>query len=213
MTIPNSPEDRSTDEPAHSKEEIERDSLLSPVTSGAGLSVALSVAFYLIVLTVGIGYDHTHRLRSPPSGTPDASSAAWLASVQAPIRRLMPAEVIGPVRVLLAQAHDCALAGRWDCVNDSTHAAIALRGDPSEAQPEAPTMVAEANANEMGVSSHAAFASPTYVGRSERLKVAAHASTPYGKWRHYRHTGVGFIAKRTTARRASPELLADLYRH
>ncbi|MFD1561869.1 hypothetical protein ACFSHT_40510 [Paraburkholderia silviterrae] len=215
MAIPNPPDDRPIEEPAHSGHEIERerDDAPAPVSSGAGLSVALSVAFYVIVLAVGIGYDHAHRLRGPQSGTPDTSSGDWLASVQAPAGRLMPFEAIGPVRVLLAQAHNCALAGQWDCVSDATDAAIALRGDTPETQPEAPTLAAQANANAMWVSSHAVLARTDYIGRNERLKVAAHAGAPYGKWHHYRHTGVWFMARRPTARRALPEVLADLYRH
>ncbi|QBR00101.1 hypothetical protein [Paraburkholderia pallida] len=215
MAIPNPPEDQSIDEPANSGHAIEheRGDSPTPATSGAGLSVALSVAFYVLVLAAGIGYDHAHRLRDPQSDTPDTASGAWLASVQAPPGRLMPLEAIAPVRVLLAQAHNCALAGQWDCVSDATGSAIALRGDTPETQPEARTLVAQANASEMWVSSRAAVARPAYAGRNERLKVAAHAGASDGKWHHYRHTGAWYMAKRTNERRASPELLADLYRH
>ncbi|HKT96759.1 MAG TPA: hypothetical protein VJS30_09515 [Paraburkholderia sp.] len=179
--------------------------------SGVGFNVALSVAFYLIVLAVGIGYDHSHRLRSPQSNPPAGSSADWLASVRPPPFPLMSFEAIGPIRVLLAQAHDCALAGRWDCMNSATHAAIALRNDSSETQPESQpetqTLLAQANANETWVSSRATVAGRAYIDRSERLKVAAHVRAPYDRWRHYRHSG------RASVRPASPEFLAGLYRH
>ncbi|MDR3097086.1 MAG: hypothetical protein LBV73_08430 [Paraburkholderia sp.] len=221
MARPDSPEDLPIDERAHDGNAFERDG--SPAVSGAGLSVALNVAFYLIVLAVGIGYDHTHRLRSPRSGVPGAFSANWLARVHAPLFPLMPLEAIGPVRVLLDQAHDCVLAGQWDCVNAATHAAIALRGEASGVQPgtspEARTLLAQANVNEVWISSHANAARPAGIGRDERLKVAVHVSAPYERERRYRHTGhtghtdASILARKTVARPASPEFLADLYRH
>ena len=207
MAIPNPPDDRPTDEPAPNEDELERGDAPSLMTSGAGLSVALSVAFYLIVVALSIGYDHSHRLRSPQSNAPDPSSADWLTSVRAPVFPLMPFEAIAPIRVLLAHAHDCALAGRWDCVDSATRTAIALRDDSSDSQPETQMLFAQANANETWVSSHATFARRADIARVERLKVTAHARAPYDRWRHYRHKG------RASVRPASPEFLADLYRH
>ncbi|HKT91015.1 MAG TPA: hypothetical protein VJS18_02470 [Paraburkholderia sp.] len=216
MAIPNPPEDRPAGEPVPGKDEYEHDHASAPAMSGTGLSVALSVACYLIVLAVGIGYDHTHRLRSPRSDAPDTSSADWLASVHASIFPLMPFEAIGPIRILLARAHDCALAGQWNCVDAATRAAIALRGDAAdtpEAPPDAQTLLAQASANEMWASSRAMNAGPAYIGRNGQMKVAAHARAAHGRWRPYRHQDVSIMARKTTARRALPVLIADLYRH
>ena len=216
MAIPNPPEDPPTSEPVPGEDEFEHDHARSPAMSGTGLSVALSVACYLIVLAVGIGYDHTHRLRSPRSETPDTSSADWLASVHAPIFPLMPFEAIGPIHILLARAHDCALAGQWNCVDAATRAAIALRGDTAdtpEAQPDAQTLLAQASANEMWASSRAMNAGPAYISRNGPMKVVAHVRATEGRWRLHHHQGVSIMARRPTARRALPVLLADLYRH
>ncbi|MFX1764715.1 hypothetical protein PWP93_19330 [Paraburkholderia sp. A1RI-2L] len=61
MAIPNSPEDRSIDEPASGENTFESGAP-SHATSGAGFTVAPP---YLIFLATGTGYDHMHRLRSP----------------------------------------------------------------------------------------------------------------------------------------------------
>jgi hypothetical protein len=211
MAIPNPPEDRPNDEPVPGKDRFERDHTAAPdtpVTSGTGLSVALSVAFYVIVLAIGIGYDHAHRLRSPQSGAPERFTSDWLASVRAPQYPLMPFDAIGPIEVLLAQAHDCALAAQWNCVDAATHTAIALRGD----LPEAQTQLAQTHANAMWVSSGATLSRPAYFARGERLRVAAHVGAPYERWRHDR-MGLATRARRARVHPASPEFLADLYRH
>lgn len=212
MAILNPPQDRPHDEPAPGKERFERDDTPAPdtpVTSGAGLSVALSVAFYVIVLAIGIGYDHAHRLRSPQSGAPERFSADWLASVRAPLYPLMPFDAIGPIEVLLAQAHDCALAAQWNCVDAATHTALALRGD----LPEAPTRLAQTKANAMWVLSGATLSQPAYLPRNERLRVAAHVGARNERWRHDRHMGQATRARRASVHPASPEFLAELYRH
>lgn len=220
MPTPNPPEeDRPIDEPVPNDAKFESDD--APLLmSGPGISVVLSVAFYLIVLAGGIGYDHAHRLRSPQSNAPDPASADWLASVHVPIFPLMPFEAIAPIRILLAQAHDCAQAGRWDCVDSATHAAMALRGGDlsetqrqREARPDGSSLLAQASASEMKGLSRATFARPGYRDHGERLKVADHVRTPHDRWHPYRHTGTTTLARRATVRPASPELLADLYRH
>ncbi|CAB3796647.1 hypothetical protein LMG28688_04359 [Paraburkholderia caffeinitolerans] len=217
MAKPNPPEDRSIDKPASGEHAFESGDTPPPTTTGAGFTVALSVVFYLIVLATGIGYDHAHRLRSPRSDPPDTSTANWLARVRAPSFPLMPFKAISSVRVLLDQAHDCAQASQWDCVNAATHTALALRGNALEMPPRAPpvaqTLLAQSSANEVWVSSRTTVARPAGIGHAGSLRVADQVSAPYERGRNYRRIGTSFKTRKAIARRASTEFLADLYRH
>ncbi|WP_322061968.1 hypothetical protein [Paraburkholderia sp. J63] len=78
-----------------------------------------------------------------------------------------------------------------------------------KARPDGPSLLAQASASE----TKGTFARPGYHDHGERLKVADHVRTPHDKWHPYRHTGMTTLARRATVRPASPQLLADLYRH
>ncbi|WP_027818800.1 hypothetical protein [Paraburkholderia bannensis] len=182
-----------------------------PRLSGPGASVSLSVAVFLVVLAAGVSYDHAHRLRTQQTGALDmADGGAVLNGVHAPSPSIMAGLASSTSRVLLAQARDCARAGRWDCVDEATHAALAL----DEGEQLAPAMQPPGGRNvtpaPLLAAGPANSAKNAY--RNGTTKVAVHS---HGK-HHNNHrlyasrNGRGSAAN---TQRASPEFLADLYRH
>jgi hypothetical protein len=215
MPIPKPPEEQPTDYPGSSEDASEHeDDIVARETSGSGLSVALSVAFYVIVLAAGISYDHAHRLRSPPSGTPDmydADSALMYASASALPAMLVSAA--GSEQVLQARVRDCALKGQWNCVGQATQDAIALRNDTPESQ----ALLDEGTVDGTWTLANTLPAEeprPEYGNRYGHLKVSVRAEDTWDRWHLHRHSAVARLGRRgALTRHASPEYIADLYRH
>jgi hypothetical protein len=184
-----------------------------PRLSRAGASVALSVAVFLIVVAAGVSYDRAHRFRAQQAAAPDmASGGAILNGVHAPSPSLMAGLANGTSRVLLAQARDCARAQQWDCVDESTHAALALDSN------EQPVSAMQALVDRNAASAPLMAAEPGYGARHGArndtmgtMKVVEHT---HGK-HHHHHPYAARTARSTTAatRRTSPEVFADIYRH
>ncbi|WP_321888087.1 hypothetical protein [Paraburkholderia bannensis] len=186
-----------------------------PRLSGPGASVSLSVAVFLVVLAAGVSYDHAHRLRTQQTGALDmAGGGAVLNGVHAPSPSIMAGLASSTSRVLLAQARDCARAGRWDCVDEATHAALAL--DEGEQVVPAMQPLVERNVTPAPLLAAGPGYGTNYgtknAYRNGTTKVAVHS---HGK-HHNNHrlyasrNGRGSAAN---TQRASAEFLADLYRH
>lgn len=103
------------------------------MVSGAGLSVALSVLFYILVLAADAKFDSGPSVASKTAGVVQMVNNAVTDNSTLPVAGAQAsAQDDASARVLLARAHDCASAGRWDCVFDATTSAIALRGETLE---------------------------------------------------------------------------------
>lgn len=115
---------------------------LIPLTWGTGLSVTLTVAFYVLVLAVDAGLHAGRHLDAkavapaPPSNVaaPSLEDAALEAprSTETPERSEQPEQPVNAANALLERAHACASQQQWDCVFDATVSVIALRGETPE---------------------------------------------------------------------------------
>ncbi len=106
-----------------------------PLLSGAGLSVALSVLFYVLVLAADAKFDSGPRIGRKAASVMQVASRPPTDSVPMPaVSAEAPAQSDESAHVLLARAHDCASAERWDCVFDATTSAIALGGETPETE-------------------------------------------------------------------------------
>ncbi len=155
-----------------------------------GWTVALSLVFYVVAVAAGIGSDHVRPFwHAKAEDTAQADGDALVSAVQA---KAPPLVADKPSGVLLTQAHDCALAGQWDCMSQASDAAQALHGAP--ATPAAPL----------------ASTTPPRHAQAGTVKVAQreHSAT---------HRQVERVVYHPLARpvvRANPDpFFADLYRH
>jgi hypothetical protein len=238
MGTPNPHEHSSADQPAPGGEEYEPSGTsqtgtsqtgmsqtgmsqtgMSPTwTSGSGLSVALSLAFYVMVLAIGISYDHRHALRDTGTGTAGASSPdAGINETYVALHPKPPFQTFGSASVALARAHDCARAGQWDCVEEATQMAVALRSSPPqttpENTPETQTQLAQANLNDQVTSSRLATTALTYRTHQGAFKTADRtAGTRRVKWHVHRRSE--WWARSPYSRRlAYSDSESDIYRH
>jgi hypothetical protein len=104
-----------------------------PLSSSAGLSVALSVLFYVLVLAADMKFDRgPHNNRNAAGAVQVSNRIALDGSALPVVSPEASAQSGDSAQVLIARAHDCAAVGQWDCVFDATTSAIALRGETPE---------------------------------------------------------------------------------
>ena len=100
------------------------------LTWGPGLSVALSVTFFLVALAVSVTLDDDYHFRSTHTAATDTLAAAsTVSAIDATASSGTPAQSSDPASALLARAHDCAAAGEWTCVIETINNIHSLRGD------------------------------------------------------------------------------------
>ncbi|MFC5430559.1 hypothetical protein ACFPTO_17385 [Paraburkholderia denitrificans] len=142
MTILHRFRHRPTDIARRSKSQSVQDNTPASLTWGSGLSVALTVTFYLLVLAADAKFDAGNHLSSNTSGAAQtftasaADSSTGLAATTATSPSTSPATspttAAESTARLLARAHHCASAGHWDCVFEATTSVMALRGETPE---------------------------------------------------------------------------------
>lgn len=188
----------------------------SPGLSGAGISVALSVAFYVLVLAADVKFDGGRhdggKSARPPlisAMGPKNDPAQAFAPNQAEPWAPQP-QAGGSADVWLARAHDCAANGEWDCVVEATSSAITLRGQT----PETKALLAAAMENGgWGPAPGMASAQAASVRHAEpRFRTVS--GTLHGKGYIHKHS-VPILMARYAARTrvASAEQMDELYRH
>jgi hypothetical protein len=100
---------------------------------GPGPSVALSIAFFLVALAISASLDVGHHFRSTHTATTDTLAVASTVGVtDVTDNSDTPAQSSDPAIALLARAHDCAAAGKWSCVIETTNNVNSLHGDTPE---------------------------------------------------------------------------------
>ncbi|TAM00888.1 MAG: hypothetical protein EPN70_21015 [Paraburkholderia sp.] len=134
MTILHRFRHRPTDIARHSKGQSVQVKTPASLTWGSGLSVALTVTFYLLVLAADAEFDVGNHLSSNTSSAVQAfaASAADSSTGLAATTITSPTTAARSTDHMLAQAHQCASAGQWDCVFDATTRVMALRGETPE---------------------------------------------------------------------------------
>lgn len=134
MTTPNRPERESDEswEPGRDISESSNDP--ARLTGGAWLSLALSLAFFLSMVAIGMKYGVARHPRDKPAEAASTVLANAVASVPAPVVEAasMPTTPADDVNTLLARAHECASTAQWDCVIEATSGVIAQRGNTPE---------------------------------------------------------------------------------
>lgn len=138
MTILQRFRHRPTDMARHGKGQSVQDNTPASLTWGSGLSVALTVTFYVLVLAADAEFDVGNHMSSQTSGAVQTFTASAADSSSGPTATTaassttLPATAAESPAHMLARAHHCASSGQWDCVFDATISVMALRGATPE---------------------------------------------------------------------------------
>ncbi|MFD1554890.1 hypothetical protein ACFSHT_04495 [Paraburkholderia silviterrae] len=210
MTTPDRPERESDETWEPGQDASEGISDPRRLTRGAWLSLAMSLAFFVTMVTISVKFDSAHHPRAKPA-EPERSA---LASEPAPV----PVAAITPPATapaddpdaLLAQARECAAAAHWDCVIEATSGVIAQRGNT----PETKALLAQAmikggwvpgKAPAPALSGTTHYASEFVMAPPEPKRAVRH---------RHRHTERLAHLRYTSANRSNmPDDWADIYRH
>ena len=215
MTTSNQPERESDEalEPGRDAAESRNDP--ERLTSGAWISLAMSLAFFLTMVAIGVKYDVAHHPRSKPVESGRPAFASPLANASTPA--LTPAAAVTATSnpsmddpdTLLARAHRCESAGQWDCVIEATSGVIAQRGNT----PETKALLAQAMIKGGWVPGNAPKPAINGDTRSVR-EVSTLPPEPKRPNRHVRRHTVRSSLRYTAANHsASSGDFSDIYRH
>ncbi|WP_246794103.1 hypothetical protein [Burkholderia perseverans] len=170
-----------------------------------GWTVALSLVFYLIALAAGLDGHPTLRFwhaKSSATTTPHGDTIVGAV-------RLSPnwLKADEPSDVLIRQAHDCALAGRWDCLSEASDAALALRGT----EPDTIATPVEQSATPVWASANLPPSVAPNRARDHAVRVSAR--TRFLPHHRAQPAVYRLAAQPMPVPRASDAYLAELYRH
>ncbi|MDR3101608.1 MAG: hypothetical protein LBV73_31640 [Paraburkholderia sp.] len=216
MTMPPSPEQEPDDVSEPGRDDAARSSDPARLTRGAWFSLAISLAFFLLMVAIGLKYGVA---RHPPSKAAEPERAlvaspfmspfmSPLASASLPF--ITPAPLADNPDALLARAHDCAATAQWDCVISATSGVITQRGNT----PETKALLAQA----MIRSGWVPGSEPAPSIKANARNMREVSATPAGAKplaRHgHRHMGRAARLRYTAiTRRNSTDEMADIYRH
>ena len=220
MTIPNRPERESDDaelpgpDLPDAPDMPERSSDPQRLSGGAWLSLAMSLAFFLLMVAIGVKYDVARNPRDKPAEAGRSELASVAVEVPAPVpapSSAITASAAPPVddaNTLLARAHECAAAAHWDCVIEATSGVIAQRGNT----PETRALLTQAMVKGGWVPDTA----PAIKGNAHSVReVSTMPAEARPAARHgHRHTGRPFHLRYTATNHPSaPDDMPDIYRH
>lgn len=210
MTTSNRPERASDESLEPGDDAIENSNDPERLTGGAWLSLAMSLAFFLTMVAIGVKYDvarHPHSKAAEPATQP-ASMPVLTQAVE-----LTPASnpPMDDPDTLLARARRCERAAQWDCVIEATSGVIAQRGNT----PETKALLAQAMIKGGWVPG--TTPKPAIKGEAHGMRdisTLPPAEPAHARRHRHRHTAHPASLRYTAAAHpASADDFPDIYRH
>ncbi|QBR00907.1 hypothetical protein [Paraburkholderia pallida] len=215
MTTPDRPERASDEKWEPGQDAPEGISDPRRLTRGAWFSLAMSLAFFVTMVTISVKFDAAHHPRTKPAEVERSALASEPAPVSVAAITLPTAPADDP-DALLAHARECAAAAHWDCVIEATSGVIAQRGNTPETQALLAQAIVAGGWVQGKAPTLAPVPAPSISGTTHYASAFSTAPPePKRAVRHrHRHTERPAHLRYTSANRSNlPDDWADIYRH